>query len=37
MITSGSDCHGVFGKTAIGEMKITPDKLSLKDLLLKDF
>jgi len=33
LITAGSDCHGVFGKTNVGEMKITLDKLELKELL----
>ena len=33
LITTGSDCHGVFGKTRIGEMQITLEKLQLKDLL----
>jgi len=32
LITAGSDCHGVFGKTRVGEMDITLDKLFLKDL-----
>ena len=32
LITAGSDCHGVFGKTRVGEMDITPDKLILKGL-----
>ena len=33
LITAGSDCHGVFGKTRVGEMNINKDKLILKDLL----
>ena len=33
LITAGSDCHGVFGKTQVGDMKITLDKIFLKDLL----
>ena len=28
LITAGSDCHGVFGKTRVGEMNITKDKVS---------
>jgi hypothetical protein len=33
IITAGSDCHGSFGKTRVGEMNITLDKLALKDLI----
>lgn len=33
LITAGSDCHGAFGRTQIGEMNITADKLELRDLL----
>lgn len=33
LITAGSDCHGAFGRTRIGEMKITIDRLELKDLI----
>lgn len=29
-ITAGSDCHGLFGKTRVGEMNITHDKVNLK-------
>jgi predicted metal-dependent phosphoesterase TrpH len=32
IITAGSDCHGIFGKTIIGEMNISKDKVSLKNL-----
>ena len=37
MITSGSDCHGVFGKTRVGEMDITIDKLELNELLIRSY
>lgn len=33
LITTGSDCHGTFGKTTVGEMRIGLDKLQLKELL----
>lgn len=33
LITTGSDCHGDFGYSKIGELKITLDKLELGDLL----
>ena len=33
LITAGSDCHGVFGKTRVGEMGIYMNQLNLKDLL----
>jgi len=33
MITAGSDCHGLFGKTRVGEMDILMDKLRLKDVV----
>ena len=29
MITSGSDCHGSFGKTRVGEMRMPAEKLAL--------
>lgn len=32
LITAGSDCHGVFGKTEVGEIKIPMEKVSLKGL-----
>ena len=32
MITSGSDCHGVFGSSTVGGMKILPNILNLRDL-----
>ena len=33
LITTGSDCHGSFGKAKVGEMHITLDQIFLKDLL----
>jgi predicted metal-dependent phosphoesterase TrpH len=33
LITAGSDCHGVFGKTRVGEMAVTLDQLMLKGLI----
>jgi hypothetical protein len=33
LITTGSDCHGIFGRTQIGETKIRLSELVLKDLL----
>jgi len=33
LITAGSDCHGVFGGTIVGEMNITLDKVVLKNLI----
>ncbi|MCL2773032.1 MAG: PHP domain-containing protein [Oscillospiraceae bacterium] len=33
LITAGSDCHGVFGGTKIGEMNISLDKVALKNLI----
>jgi len=33
MITAGSDCHGTFGRTRVGEMDIHLDRLRLKDLI----
>ncbi|MCL2704352.1 MAG: PHP domain-containing protein [Defluviitaleaceae bacterium] len=33
LITAGSDCHGSFGKTRLGEMNIPVERLVLKDLL----
>ncbi len=33
LITTGSDCHGDFGYSRIGELKITLDQLKLGDLL----
>ena len=32
LITTGSDCHGTFGYSEIGELKITVDQLELQDL-----
>jgi len=32
LITAGSDCHGAFGKTRVGEMNIRTDQLRLKGL-----
>lgn len=32
LITAGSDCHGAFGKTAIGQVCVTPEQLELKGL-----
>lgn len=34
LITAGSDCHGEFGGTAIGEMEIVIGKLKLGDVFL---
>jgi len=33
LITAGSDCHGTFGKTRVGEMNILTSKLRLKKLV----
>ena len=33
LITAGSDCHGLFGKTQVGEMNITIEKLMLGKLM----
>lgn len=33
LVTAGSDCHGGFGKTNVGEMKIGIDRLTLKGLI----
>lgn len=33
LITAGSDCHGIFGKTRVGEMNISLNNVVLKDLL----
>jgi len=33
LVTAGSDCHGAFGKTKVGEMGIFTNQLNLKDLL----
>jgi len=33
LITSGSDCHGSFGSTRVGEMEIMMDRLRLGDLV----
>lgn len=33
IVTSGSDCHGSFGHTHIGEMGVTADMLNLKGLI----
>jgi len=33
LITAGSDCHGTFGRTRVGEMNIPISKLRLKKLL----
>lgn len=35
LITSGSDCHGEFEDSEIGEMCITIEKLNLGDIFLK--
>ncbi len=32
LITTGSDCHGTFGYSEVGELKITLDQLELGDL-----
>jgi len=32
IITAGSDCHGVFGRTRVGEMNVTKNKVYLKNL-----
>ena len=37
MITAGSDCHGVFGKTRVGEMNVCTEKLAMKDLFLNEY
>ena len=33
MVTVGSDCHGVFGKAEIGEMKVTLEQVEIKKLV----
>ena len=33
MITCGSDCHGEFEKTKIGQLNISSDFLQLKDFI----
>jgi 3',5'-nucleoside bisphosphate phosphatase len=33
LVTAGSDCHGVFGKTRVGEMNIPLNNVVLKGLL----
>lgn len=33
IITAGSDCHGAFGKTKVGDMDIPISKLELKDII----
>jgi len=35
LITTGSDCHGTFGKTSIGQLRVTADKLNIAKLLEK--
>jgi len=35
IITSGSDCHGTFGKTRVGEMDITIEQLNIEKLIKK--
>lgn len=35
LITAGSDCHGLFGKTRVGEMDVPLHKLSLGKLMEK--
>ena len=35
LITSGSDCHGTFGKTRIGEMDITIEQLNIGKIIKK--
>lgn len=37
LITSGSDCHGTFGKTSVGEMKMPVGKLRLGKLLYEEY
>lgn len=37
LITAGSDCHGAFGKTKVGEMNVFTDKLRLKDLAVNEY
>lgn len=32
MITAGSDCHGVFGRTQVGEMNVSTDQIDLRGL-----
>ena len=33
LITAGSDCHGTFGRTRVGEMDVERDMLRLEGLL----
>lgn len=33
MRTAGSDCHGTFGRTRVGEMDVTPEQIDLKGLV----
>ncbi len=33
LVTSGSDCHGRFGRTEIGQMKVTLEQLNLSGLM----
>jgi len=33
LITAGSDCHGVFGRTRVGQMDVPVEALSLKGLI----
>ncbi|MDR0272043.1 MAG: PHP domain-containing protein [Clostridiales bacterium] len=37
LITAGSDCHGSFMKTRVGEMDINLSKLRLKELLANEY
>jgi len=37
LVTAGSDCHGIFGKTRVGEMNICADKLILNELIVKEY
>lgn len=34
LVTSGSDCHGRFGRTEIGQMRVTLDQLNLSGLMV---
>lgn len=35
LVTSGSDCHGSFTKTRVGEMRVPTERLRLGDLIAK--
>jgi len=37
LVTAGSDCHGVFGKTRVGEMNIYANQLNLKKLVVNEY